>query len=116
MSKNTSRIAKLFFPMAILLGITGCELFTNNKSKCQWYAMPEPDNKDRVDEGFIPICVRNYVTNKQNCQLQATLELAESIYQKAFRYDDLEIDMSGRFPRKMIGVKAFCTPSPEAAR
>ncbi len=78
--------------------------------------MPEADNKDKVDVGYIPICVRNYVTNKQNCQLQAPLELAESIYQKAFRYDDLQVDMEGRFPRKIIKVKEFCTPSPEAAR
>ncbi|MEI8027215.1 MAG: hypothetical protein WCI18_12785 [Pseudomonadota bacterium] len=113
MNKSKKRI---LITLCSFLGLSGCELFTNNKSKCQWYAMPEADNKEKVDEGYIPICVRNYVTNKQNCQLQATLELAESVYQKAFRYDDLQIDMEGRFPRKIIKVKEFCTPSPEAAR
>ena len=107
---------RILVALCFLGGLSGCDFFTNNKSKCEWYAMPEADNKDKVDVGYIPICVRNYVTNKQNCQLQAPLELAESIYQKAFRYDDLQVDMEGRFPRKIIKVKEFCTPSPEAAR
>lgn len=112
-NRNKKRI---LMTVGCLFWLSGCDLFTNRKGKCEWYAMPEPDKKEKADEGFIPICVRNYVTNKQNCQLQATLELAESIYQKAFRYDDLQIDMEGRFPRKIIKVKEFCTPSPEAAR
>jgi hypothetical protein len=110
---------KIKIPQLLLsafIFLPGCDLFTNNKSKCEWYAMPEPDNKDKVDEGYIPICVRNYVTNKQNCQLQAPLELAQNIYQKAFRYTDMVIDMEGRFPRKILKIKEFCTPEPEAKR
>jgi hypothetical protein len=48
--------------------------------------------------------------------LQAPLELAQNIYQKAFRYTDMVIDMEGRFPRKILKIKEFCTPEPEAKR
>ncbi len=95
--------------------LSGCDLF-KHKKECEWYAMPEKDNMHKVDEGYIPVCVRNYVTLKQNCLLQAKLEVVEEIYGKAFRYDDMIIESTGRFPKLFKGVKETCTPSPEAKR
>ncbi|NDE14803.1 hypothetical protein EBZ80_07730 [bacterium] len=105
-TRNRTRTAALALLFATL---AGCDL--NHQWRCEWYLMPNPDQQwiSKVDEGFIPVCARNLVINRENCDLQATLEMAESHYGKKFRYSDIELDTSGRFPRKVTGFKE-CTP------
>lgn len=89
--------------------VTGCDL--SHQERCEWYLMPNPDPLwiAKVDEGYIPVCARNLVINRENCDLQATLEFAEGNYGKKFRYIDIEIDTSGKFPRKVSGISE-CSP------
>jgi hypothetical protein len=72
--------------------------------------MPNPSDDwiTRVDEGYIPVCARNLEINRENCDLQATLEFSEEHYGKKFRYSELQLDTSGKFPRKVVGMTA-CT-------
>jgi hypothetical protein len=90
----------LFFGLA-----TGCDV--SHMDRCEWYLMPNSDQEwiAKVDDGFIPVCARNLVINRENCNLQATLEFAESQYGKKFRYTELEVDISGKFPRKVLDLK-----------
>lgn len=67
--------------------------------------MPDPARIGEADEGYIPVCARNLVINKENCYLQATLEMTQKYYGKKFRMVDLEIDRSGKFPRKINSLK-----------
>ena len=85
--------------------VAACDV--SHMDRCEWYLMPNPDQEwiSKVDDGFIPVCARNLVINRENCNLQATLEFAESNYGKKFRYHDLELDTSGKFPRKVHGIK-----------
>ena len=97
-------IAFISFISFIALFAAGCDL--NHQERCEWYLMPNPDPEwiAKVDEGFIPVCARNLVINRENCDLQATLEFAEGNYGKKFRYGDIELDTSGKFPRKVTGL------------
>lgn len=75
------------------------------KKECEWYLMPEPSLKSSVDPGFIPVCARNLTSNKQYCRLQAKIEFAKKFYGKKFRFVDMDIETSGRFPRKVLSIK-----------
>lgn len=88
----------------LMVIVTACDL--THQERCEWYLMPNPDPEwiAKVDEGYIPVCARNLVINRENCDLQATLEFAEGNYGKKFRYVDIEIDTSGKFPRKVSGI------------
>lgn len=111
-SKSPAKVATLGSLAALALALSGCDL--NHQQRCEWYLMPNPDPEwiSRVDEGFIPVCARNLVINRENCDLQATLEFAESQYGKKFRYSDIELDTSGRFPRKVSGFKECSADDP----
>ena len=84
-------------------GLTSCDW--NHEKKCEWYLMPDPDRIGKSHEGFIPVCARNLVINKENCYLQATLALTQENYGKKFRMVDVGIDRSGTFPRTVTSVK-----------
>jgi hypothetical protein len=114
-TKNLSgKIAAFAWIVAGLTTLAGCDL--NHQQRCEWYLMPNPDPQwiSKVDEGFIPVCARNLVINRENCDLQATLEFAEVQYGKKFRYSDIELDTSGKFPRKVTGFKE-CSPDEPVA-
>lgn len=93
----------LLMPLAVLS--TSCD--PDRKRKCEWYLVPEPDHIDRVDEGMIPVCARNFTNYRQYCRLQATLKFTEEQYGRRFRFVDMEIDKTGTFPRRVVSIK-YC--------
>jgi hypothetical protein len=50
---------------------------------------PEPKLKGTTEPGYIPMCARNRDTMKEDCRLQMTLEDAQAVYGRKFRYVDL---------------------------
>ncbi|MBF0440797.1 MAG: hypothetical protein HQK54_02720 [Oligoflexales bacterium] len=89
----------LFFPL-----LTGCD--PEHRKKCEWYLEPDPQRAGKVDKEYIPVCARNYVTNKQDCRLQTTLEYAKKVSLMKFRYTDLSVEHLGN-PRTITQIK-FC--------
>ena len=75
-----------------LLLLTSCD--PEGRQQCQWTLEPEPKNIGKTAEGYIPVCARNRVTNKEDCRFQATLSFAEGAWTKKFRYVDIESDAS----------------------
>jgi hypothetical protein len=94
----------------------GCD--KEHRQKCEWYLVPDVDranyteedqkkqNIGKLDEGFIPVCARNYVVNKQDCRLQAPLDFAKSAYNRKFKLVDLQVKAYG-LPRTITEIK-FC--------
>lgn len=80
-----------------------CDL--DHKKKCEWKLIPDIDRKedDSIDEGYIPVCARNFITKKQDCRMQATLEYAQESYGKLFRYVDIKIK-SVALPRTVESI------------
>ncbi len=80
---------------SIVMFSFGCD--KDHKKKCEWLLVPDIDRKgdDSISEGFIPVCARNYIVNKQDCRLQTTLDYAKDNYGKKFRYVDLKIKNVG---------------------
>ncbi len=77
-----------------------------HKKKCEWYLMPDTVRIGQVQEGFIPVCARNLVVNKEDCRLQSTLDFAKSAYNKKFRYSEMKVK-SLAIPRTIDAIK-FC--------
>lgn len=100
----STRVIGLACVVLLVLGLSGCDW--NHTKKCEWYLMPDPDRIGKSDEGYIPVCARNLVINKENCYLQAKLSLTQEFYGKKFRMVDVEIDRSGQFPRTVTSIKA----------
>lgn len=89
----------------LFLCLTGCEWI--HQRKCEWYLMPDETRIGKADEGYIPVCARNLVINKEQCNLQATLEFTEKNYGRKFKSVDMKLDLEGKFPRKILDIK-FC--------
>ena len=98
-----NRILLLVIAAASLSVFLGCD--PERKKKCEWYLMPEPSLKGTTTEGYIPVCARNLTNNKQYCRLQASLDFSKKYYQKKFRFVDMKIDESGRFPKTVESIK-----------
>ena len=92
----------------ILLTLMACD--PDRLKKCEWYLVPEPDHKHLVSSDWVPLCARNYTTNKQKCYLKAKFDFAEQVYGKAFRYADMELDDSQGRPHRVLGIET-CQPS-----
>ena len=91
--------------LAILAGATvACD--PDGKKQCAWVLEPEPKLEGQTEPGFIPVCARNRTTMKEDCRLQSTLEYAEKVYGKKFRYVDLRVATVGQ-PRTITKIK-FC--------
>lgn len=101
--KAGSVVVRFAIGLLLVSGLSGCDW--NHNKKCEWYLMPDPDRIGKSDEGFIPVCARNLVINKENCYLQASLALTQENYGKKFRMIDLTIDRSGQFPRTVTSLK-----------
>jgi len=98
-----STLTNLVGTILVMAALSGCDW--NHEKKCEWYLMPDPERIGKSDEGFIPVCARNLVINKENCYLQATLSMAQEYYGKKFRMVDVEIDRTGHFPRTVKSIK-----------
>ncbi len=110
MYKNASYIPLMRFGL-LLLGLLSCFWFLacdpERKKKCEWTLEPELTPKEgRVEPGFIPVCARNWVSHKQDCQLASTLPFAKEIAGKKFRYVDMKVE-SLPVPRKIEEIQ-FC--------
>lgn len=75
-------------------------------NKCEWYLIPDQDRKSPVQDGYIPVCARNYKVVKQDCRLQATFEFAEKAYNRKFRFKDMKVDGPG-IPRTVKSIR-YC--------
>lgn len=93
-----------FIIVLALVPLTACD--PEHKEKCEWYLVPDVERIGQADEGYIPVCARNYVVNKQDCRLQTTQPFAEKVYQRRFRYTDLRIK-NYRAPRTVEEIR-FC--------
>ena len=82
----------------------GCD--PEGRKNCDWVLEPEAKLIGTVDAGFIPVCARNRQANKEDCRLQTTLEYAEKVYGRKFRYIDLRVERLG-LPRTISTIK-FC--------
>ena len=97
-----SKLVHIAFVMTSL-SLIGCDI--NRKEKCEWYLVPEPDHVDLVEPGWVSLCARNYVNNKQRCYLRSTLEFAKAVHGKPFRYSTLKIREIGPYPREVESIK-----------
>lgn len=86
--------------------LTACD--PEGKKQCAWVLEVEPQNKDKVEAGKVPVCVRNRQTFKQDCRLQTDLEFAKRAYNKKFRYVDMKVE-NYALPRTIKSVQ-FCDP------
>ena len=92
--------------ITVLLGLVACD--PDGKKQCEWYLMPEPQNAEKVTkDGYIPVCARNLSKNKEDCRLQAKLEFAKSVFNKKFRYVDMQLKKNDGFPQTVESL-AFC--------
>ncbi len=92
----------------------GASCDPSHKEECEWYLVPEPAHVDLVQEGWVALCARNYVINKQRCYLKANLDFAKAVYGKPFRLSRLKIDDKGSYPREVLKINT-CTPEGEEA-
>jgi hypothetical protein len=95
---------KLLPLVGIAFLLSACD--PDGKKKCEWVLEPEVNLRGTTDPGFIPVCARNRTTQKEDCRLQTTLEYAQKIYGRKFRYVDLRVESPG-LPRTVAGIK-FC--------
>jgi hypothetical protein len=86
------------------LFVVACD--PDGKKECQWVLEPEPTLKGTTDEGMIPVCARNRKSMKEDCRLQTTLEYAQQVYGRRFRYVDVRVESPG-LPRTVKAIK-FC--------
>jgi hypothetical protein len=90
------------FTLLLLSQAFSCD--TNRKDACEWYLIPNSDQVNLADGEYIPVCARNFVSNKEDCRLKAKLDFAKSIYNKKFRFGDMTL--SGKeFPRTVESIK-----------
>ena len=81
--------------------IVGCDEIS--RLKCDWYLVPDLEQRHTVEKGWVSVCIKNYEINKQRCFLKANMKLAERVYAKKFRYYDAEINTK-EFPREVTSI------------
>ncbi len=87
-----------------LFGLTSCD--PEGRQECQQTLEPEPKLIGKTDEGYIPVCARNRVTNKEDCRFQVSLEFAKTAWAKKFKYVDIDADAS-KAPKVIKKIK-YC--------
>ncbi len=95
--------------LVFLLGLSGVACDPFHKDKCEWFLVPEPKHINLVEPGWVSLCARNFVINKERCYLKATLEYAKAVNGKAFRLSTMKVKDSGLYPREVESIKA-CKP------
>lgn len=104
---SISQSVRLLLLAAAATLLTACD--PEGRKTCEWVLEPEPKLKGSTDPGYIPVCARNRKTLKEDCRLQTTLEYAEKVYNRKFRYNDLRVESPG-LPRTIKTIK-FCDGS-----
>lgn len=82
----------------------GCD--PEGRKDCQWYLVPDTSRIGQTAPDLIPVCARNFETNKQDCRLQTSLAYAKKVEKMRFRYIDLKVKNSGT-PRTISEI-TFC--------
>ena len=77
---------------------SACDVY--HKNRCEWYLVPEPEHVDRVEPGWVALCARNYVVNRQRCNLKAKLSFAKAVAKKPFRYNSMRVK-PGPYPKEV---------------
>lgn len=90
---------------AVLFLLFGCD--PEGRKKCDWVLEPEASLMGKTEPGFVPVCARNRKTQKQDCRLQATLDIAKAAQGKKFRYVDIVVE-SPALPRTVKSIKRYC--------
>ena len=93
-----------FYGISLLTLLAGCD--PEHKKKCEWYLVPDTDRIKEAEQGLMRVCARNYIVNKEDCRLQATIDFAERAYTKKFRYVDMTVEHLGT-PRKIETI-TYC--------
>lgn len=92
----------------VCMGILGLMLLSScdwlRKSECEWYLVPEPDHAATVEPGWVALCARNYVNNKQRCRLKAKMEFSKKVFGKPFRYASLKVK-DGTYPKEVLSIE-----------
>ena len=76
---------KLITLLSISFGLVACDPY--HKKQCEWVLTAEPEGiqmmtaKD-VENNWIPVCARNYVVDKQRCNLKIKLKMAKALEKK----------------------------------
>ena len=79
-----------------------------HREKCEWYFEPDFDRVESVEPGWVALCARNRVVNKQKCLFKARLEYAQALQGKPFRLNSVKVD-DGPYPKEISSVKV-CKP------
>ena len=103
MNSGTTKIIVALGCAIVFVLASGCD--PERKKKCEWTLMPEPEDAHRQAEGYYAVCARNFVNNRQKCNMQVRQATAKDIYGKYFRLADVEIESEGKFPRKITSIK-----------
>ena len=82
--------------------LVSCDWY--HKNQCEWYLVPEPDDAHRVEAGWVSLCARNYVINKQRCMLKAKIKFAKAVHGKPFKYSSMQV-LPGKYPKEVISIK-----------
>ena len=98
-----TKLRALSWLLFCLVG-SGCDFY--HKDKCEWYLVPEPDHIKMVEEGWVSLCARNYVINKQRCYLKSTIDFAKEVNGKLFRLSSMNVAEQGTYPREVLSIKA----------
>lgn len=97
-------VARFIAIGSVMFLITACD--PEGRQECQWTLEPEPKLIGKTEEGMIPLCVRNRVTNHEDCRFQASLDFAKEAWMKKFRYVDIDADAS-KAPKVIRKIK-YC--------
>lgn len=99
-------MTKFAWLFSVTLLLSGCDWY--HKDKCEWYLVPEPDDIKKVEPGWVSLCARNFVINKQRCLLKAKLDFAKAVHGKPFKYNSMVVKQ-GPYPKEVASIKVCKT-------
>ena len=105
---ETKKVIIILLSIVLLSIFSGCDL--DRHDKCEWYLVPEPNDIQYVGNGWVSVCARNYVTQKQRCFLRMKIEKAEKVYGKPVTFSSLKL---GKGVIKEVKSYKLCRSSGE---
>ena len=103
----------LLILVGLALGSVACDPY--HKKQCEWVLTANPEGIKMMSEidvknDWIPVCARNYVVDKQRCNLKIKLKMAKVAEKKAFRLVDMKVNNEGLYPKAIESIET-CTPT-----
>ena len=78
------------FGLFLFLSVTlSCD--SHRHKKCEWYLVPEPRDVKYVEQGWVTLCAKNYVSKRQRCYLKMKIDRAERVYNKTVTFSSLKL-------------------------